>query len=101
VLAKNTPVFNLTLSRELAGDTDAVVDNLARILDLTPAEKSRIEKDLRHARRAFEPVTLMLDLSEKQIALVAVNQFLLPGVEVQPQFLREYPLGEHFAHSVA
>ncbi|MDP1051369.1 penicillin-binding protein 2, partial [Klebsiella quasipneumoniae] len=66
VLAKNTPVFNLTLSRELAGDTDAVVDNLARILDLTPAEKSRIEKDLRHARRAFEPVTLMLDLSEKQ-----------------------------------
>ena len=100
VLAKNTPVFNLTLSRELAGDTGAVVDNLARILDLTPAEKSRIEKDLRHARRAFEPVTLMLDLSEKQIALVAVNQFLLPGIEVQPQFLREYPLGEHFAHSV-
>jgi len=39
-------------------------------------------------------------LSEEQIALVAVNQFRLPGLEVEPQFIREYPLAEHFAHSV-
>ncbi|NBF12658.1 penicillin-binding protein 2 [Pseudomonas sp. Fl4BN1] len=100
LLANNVPAFNLMLTRERAGDTGWVVSNLVRILDLSLAEKSRIENDLRRARRAFEPVTLMFDLSEKQIALVAVNQFLLPGVEVQAQFLREYPLGDHFAHSV-
>ncbi|NBF06920.1 penicillin-binding protein 2 [Pseudomonas sp. Fl5BN2] len=100
LLANNVPAFNLMLTRERAGDTGWVVSNLVSILDLSLAEKSRIENDLRRARRAFEPVTLMFDLSEKQIALVAVNQFLLPGVEVQAQFLREYPLGDHFAHSV-
>ncbi|MGC1331776.1 penicillin-binding protein 2, partial [Pseudomonas sp.] len=27
-------------------------------------------------------------------------QYLLPGIDVEAQFVREYPLGEHFAHSV-
>ncbi|ROL81395.1 penicillin-binding protein 2 [Pseudomonas protegens] len=100
VLADNVASFNLTLTRERAGDVGVVLGHLARILQLPEAERSRVEKELRRARRAFEPVTLMLDLTEKQIAQVAVNQFLLPGVEVQAQFLRQYPQGEHFAHSV-
>ncbi|BCQ61000.1 hypothetical protein PBOI14_27500 [Pseudomonas sp. Boi14] len=92
VLADNVASFNLTLTRERAGDVGVVLGHLARILQLPEAERSRVEKELRRARRAFEPVTLMLDLTEKQIAQVAVNQFLLPGVEVQAQFLRQYPM---------
>jgi penicillin-binding protein 2 len=103
VLADNKPSFNLTLTRERAGNTAQVaqvLDTLAQILTLDPDDRQGFDKDLRRGRKPFEPVTLMVGLSEEQIALIAVNQFRLPGLEVEPQFIREYPLAEHFAHSV-
>ena len=100
VLADNKPSFNLTMTRERAGDSARVLDALAQILGLGEEDRVQFDKDLRRGRKPFEPVTLMVGLSEEQIALIAVNQFRLPGLEVQAQFIREYPLAEHFAHSV-
>jgi penicillin-binding protein 2 len=45
-------------------------------------------------------VPVLFELSEEQIAAIAVNQFRLPGVEVVAQLVRHYPQREHFAHSV-
>ncbi|MEB3841028.1 penicillin-binding protein 2 [Pseudomonas guariconensis] len=100
VLADNKPSFNLTMTRERAGDSAQVLDTLAQVLGLGEDERKQFDKDLRRGRKPFEPVTLMFGLSEEQIALIAVNQFRLPGLDVEAQFIREYPLGEHFAHSV-
>ncbi|NER61888.1 penicillin-binding protein 2 [Pseudomonas sp. MAFF212428] len=100
VLADNKPSFNLTLTRERAGDTPQVLDSLVQILGLSEEDRLGFEKDLRRGRKPFEPVTLMFGLTEQQIALIAVNQFRLPGLEVEAQFIREYPMGPHFAHSV-
>src|SRR5690606_18074739 len=47
-----------------------------------------------------EPVPVLFELSEEQIARIAVNQFRLPGVEVSAQLVRHYPHKERFAHSV-
>ena len=100
VLADNKPSFDLTMTRERAGDSAKVLDSLAEILGLGEDERKQFDKDLRRGRKPFEPVTLMVGLTEGQIALIAVNQFCLPGLVVEPQFIREYPLAEHFAHSV-
>lgn len=100
VLANNRPSFNLTLTRERAGDSAHVLDTLASILQLPEEQRRQFDKDMRRARHPFEPVTLMYELTEEQIALIAVNQFLLPGLDVEAQFVREYPLGEQFAHSL-
>ncbi|MGE7990558.1 penicillin-binding protein 2 [Pseudomonas sp. NPDC089554] len=101
VLADNKPSFNLTLTRERTdGQTPAVLDTLAKVLGLGDEDRAQFDKDLRRGRKPFEPVTLMFGLSEEQIALIAVNQFRLPGLDVEPQFIREYPQGTHFAHSV-
>lgn len=100
VLANNRPSFNLTLTRERAGDSAHVLDALAQILQLPDEQRRQFDKDMRRARHPFEPVTLMYELTEAQIALIAVNQFLLPGLDVEAQFVREYPLGEQFAHSL-
>ena len=35
----------------------------------------------------------MYELSEEQIARIAVNQFRLPGIEVAAQLVRHYPQG--------
>ncbi len=100
VLADNLPIFNLTITRERAGDTKAVISQLYQVLGLTAAERDKIDRVMLRRGRAFEPVALMTDLTEQQIARVAVNQFRLPGIEVHAQFSRVYPLAEHFAHSV-
>ncbi|MBA1204844.1 penicillin-binding protein 2 [Pseudomonas capeferrum] len=100
VLADNKPSFNLTLTRERAGDSAKVLDTLTQLLGLDEETRQGFDKDLRRGRKPFEPVTLMVGLSEEQIARIAVNQFRLPGLDVEAQFIREYPLGAHFAHSV-
>jgi penicillin-binding protein 2 len=100
VVADNRPSFNLTLTRERAGDTTKVLDELTSVLHLSEEDRAQFDRDLKRVRHPFEPVTLMYELTEEQIALIAVNQFQLPGLDVEAQFVREYPYSEHFAHSV-
>lgn len=100
LLADNQPSFNMTLTRERAGDTAKVLDSVISILHLPEDERAVFAKAMKQARHPFDPSTLLYELSEEQIALLAVNQYRLPGIEVQAQFVRHYPQGDHFAHSV-
>ena len=100
LLADNQPSFNMTLTRERAGDTAKVLDSVISILHLPEDEHAVFAKAMKQARHPFDPSTLLYELSEEQIALLAVNQYRLPGIEVQAQFVRHYPQGDHFAHSV-
>ncbi|WP_397448507.1 penicillin-binding protein 2 [Pseudomonas sp. NA-150] len=100
VLADNRPSFNLIMTRERSGDWSEVLDSLISILNLPVEDRILFDKSLKQARHRFDPVTLLYELSEEQIALIAVNQFRLPGIDVEPQFVRHYPLGAHFAHSI-
>lgn len=100
LVADNRPSFSLTLTRERAGDWRQVLDAIVEVLELSADERALFEKRVRQGRRPFEPVPVLFELSEEQIARIAVNQFRLPGVEVVAQLVRHYPQGEHFAHSV-
>ncbi|CAM3184617.1 penicillin-binding protein 2 [Pseudomonas floridensis] len=100
VLADNRPSFNLTLTRERAGDWHKVIDELMILLALPDEDRILFDKELKQVRHPFEPATLLYELTEEQIAILAVNQYLLPGVDVAAQFVRHYPLGDHFAHSI-
>lgn len=100
VLAENLPSFNLTLTRERAGDPQAVLDQVTEILNLTTEQRLQLSKALKKSRHPFEPVTVLHNLSEEQIAFIEVNRFKLPGIDVDAEFVRHYPYGEHFAHSV-
>ncbi|UNT14006.1 penicillin-binding protein 2 [Pseudomonas sp. I3-I5] len=100
VIADNRPSFSLSMTRERAGDWQQVLDSIVEILELTPDDRALFEKRMRQGRRPFEPVPILFELNEEQIARVAVNQFRLPGVEVVAQLVRHYPQGAHFAHSV-
>ena len=100
IIADNRPSFSLSMTRERAGNWQEVLDNIVEVLELTPDDRALFEKRMRQGRRPFEPVPILFELSEEQIARVAVNQFRLPGVEVVAQLVRHYPQGAHFAHSV-
>ena len=100
VIADNRPSFSLSMTRERSGDWQQVLDVIVEVLQLTPEDRALFEKRMRQGRRPFEPVPILFELTEEQIARIAVNQFRLPGVEVVAQLVRHYPQGAHFAHSV-
>lgn len=100
LIADNRPSFSLTVTRERAEDWRKTLDIVVEVLGLTSEERALFEKRVLQGRRPFEPVPIMYELSEEQIARIAVDQFRLPGVEVAAQLVRHYPQGEHFAHSV-
>ena len=100
IIADNRPSFSLSMTRERAGNWQEVLDTIVEVLGLTADDRALFEKRMRQGRRPFEPVPILFELNEEQIARVAVNQFRLPGVEVVAQLVRHYPQGAHFAHSV-
>lgn len=100
VIADNQPSFNLTMTRERAKDWLTVIDTLVEVLKLTDEDKENLISKIKPRSRPFEPIPILYELSEEQRAIVAVNQFRLPGIEVEPQFIRYYPYGNLFAHSV-
>ncbi|WP_160285762.1 penicillin-binding protein 2 [Pseudomonas knackmussii] len=100
LIADNRPSFSLTVTRERTENLKQELQFLVDILGLTEEDRAIFEKRMKQGRRPFEPVPIMFELSEEQIARIAVNQYRLPGIDVTAQFVRHYPLGEHFAHSV-
>ncbi|MDN3520575.1 penicillin-binding protein 2 [Halomonas ramblicola] len=100
LLAENRPTYNLTLVRERVEDLDATLTRLVEILELPEEEAAAFRVRSRQRQRPFQPALLMSDLDEGQIARLAVNRHLLPGVEVEAQLLRYYPDAEVMAHAL-
>lgn len=100
LLAENRPTYNLTLVRERVDDIDATLALLIDLLDLPDAEIEAFRERSRQRQRPFQPALLMSDLSEEQIAKLAVNRYRLPGVEVEAQLLRYYPDAKIMSHAL-
>lgn len=100
LLADNLPSHSLTLTRELAGNVTEVVERICNLLDMHEGCVDNLVERSRHRRRPFEPALLLDQLTEEQIAKLAVDRYLLPGVEVSAQLLRHYPAGEAISHAL-
>ena len=97
IVADNVPSYRITLVREEAGDIDAVINRLARLVELDPEELARARRDLERLR-GDTPVTVAERVSWEEISRVAINAPALPGVIPEVGLSRRYPLGEAFAH---
>lgn len=100
VLAENRPSFSLTITRDRVEDLPATFELLKSLLELSEEDAAQAERRLSQARRPFESVPVMFELTQEQIARIAINQFRLPGVDVQASFVRYYPFADHFAHAL-
>jgi penicillin-binding protein 2 len=89
----------VVITREDAGDVEAVMQRLAQVIPLTPDE---IERTLREVRRrsAFVPIIVSDRLRWEDLARVAVNAPALPGVTPEMGLSRHYPMLGDFAHVV-
>ncbi len=101
IVADNRPAYRLEIVRErLADDLDSVLNQLAGSIDLSGNTLEVFERRLKDEHRAFEPVVLRYNLTEQEVARIAVDRHALPGVEVTPYLTRYYPFTTLLAHVV-
>lgn len=100
LLADNRPSFTLSLVRERIEDLPATLATLRELVEISDDDVADFRKALAQRRRPFEAVPLKYQLTEDDIARIAVNEYRLDGVEVDAQLVRYYPYGDLFAHVV-
>jgi penicillin-binding protein 2 len=99
VLAHNYFVYTLEITPAKVEDVDRTIDELAALVEISPADRKRFRK-LRAESRSFESVPLRTHLNETEAARVAVNRYRFPGVEIKSRLFRHYPQGTLGSHLI-
>ena len=100
LLAENQPIFNLTAVPEQVKNFDETLEILSRLIRLTDDDIEQFNSRLQRNRVPFSSVPLRYILDEEEKSKVAVNGHLLPGIAIEPQLVRRYPLAGLTAHSI-
>ena len=100
LLAENQPIFTLTVVPEQVESFDKTLEILNRLIRLTDDDIEQFNARLQRNRVPFSSVPLRYILDEEEKSKVAVNGHLLPGISIEPQLVRRYPLAGLTAHSV-
>ena len=97
LLAENLPSYSLTIVKERVEDLDATLALLGELVGVDEYDLKKFNNRLKR-RRPYQTVPLKLRLTQDEIAVLAVNRYRLPGVDVNAELSRHYPMGEEFAH---
>ena len=100
LLADNRPSSALGIVVERTDELDAVIAELREIITLSDEQVEQFHEAKKRARRPGEAVVIADNLSDADIAALAVNRHRITGVEVITQLQRYYPLGAIAAHAV-
>ncbi|MFC4259404.1 penicillin-binding protein 2 [Marinobacter lacisalsi] len=100
LIAENRPVFSVTVVPERVNDMSVTLVRLQELLDISDEDMERFRRRLQEPRRPFQELPLHYDLTEEEIASMAVHRHELPGVEVSAELVRHYPFGELNAHAL-
>ena len=100
LLADNQPIFNLTIVPEQVDDLEATLAFIGTRLQLTDDEIGQFRNRMQRSRVPFSSVLLRYALSEEEKSRIAVSSHWFPGIVIEPQVVRHYPLAELAAHAV-
>ncbi len=99
LLAQNLPTFTLELIPAKLSNLKETIATLEKMVSISAEDKRRFYK-LVKKRRRFEGIPLRFRLSDEEVAKLAVNQYRLPGVEINAELTRQYPHGALAAHAI-
>jgi penicillin-binding protein 2 len=101
VIARNyagyTLEINPRLLKDAPGGINAVIDELAQVIDVQPRDRRRFRK-LQEELKGAESIPIRTRLSEAEVARFAAQRWRFPAVELKARLFRDYPLGETGAH---
>ena len=99
VLAHNYSAYTLEITPGKVADVDALIDELATVIEITPKDRRRFKK-LVEESKGFDSLPIRTRLSDEEIARFAANRYRFSGVEINARLFRQYPQGELFSHVV-
>ncbi len=97
LIAGNEQNYRVVMIRDEVDDPEQVLQNLAKIIRLTPEDLDKAREELRKRSRLV-PVTIADRLSWEDLSQVAVNAPALPGITPEFGLSRYYPQDGDFAH---
>ena len=98
-LALNRTTYRIAVVPEVAGDLEAILDRLHRLVPLADEQRAKVLEKARR-QRSFVPVIAYENLSWGEIARIGVRSPDLPGVEISATQQRVYPEREMGAHII-
>lgn len=99
VIADNRAAFSLQVTPERVGDLESSLRGLQRILAIGDDDIAAFREQVAH-QRGFQRAALRSYMSEEEAAVFAVNRHRFPGVDLQGELVRNYPMADLTAHVV-
>jgi penicillin-binding protein 2 len=99
VLARNESQYTLEINPQKAGNTEVVINELAKVIEIQPRDRSRFRK-LRSEIKGAESLPIRTRLTDDEVARFAANAYRFPGVEIKARLFRNYPMGEVASHAL-
>jgi penicillin-binding protein 2 len=97
VLARNYSAYTLEITPSKALNMDAVIDDLAQIIDIQPKDRKRFKKLLEESRN-FESLPIRTRLTDEEVAKFIARHYRFPGVDIKARLFRQYPMGDFASH---
>ena len=99
ILAHNVPITNLSIVKEHTDNLTDLIERIKLLIEIDESDISEFHQRLAR-RKPYEPTPLKYDLSEHEQAIIAVNEYMLDGIEISAKLKREYPQKDLFAHVI-
>ncbi len=99
VLASNYSAYTLEVTPAKIQNMDAMLDQLAQIIDIQPRDKRRLKR-LMEESKSFESVPIRTKLTDEEVAKFSAQRFRFPGVDIKARLFRSYPYGELASHVI-
>src|SRR6266702_1366224 len=96
-LATNNQNYRIVLVAEQAGDIEATLDAIDKLITLSESDRRRVLREIRR-KHSFVPIVVRGNLSWEEVARIEVNVPELPGVTIEQGMTRHYPFGDNVAH---
>jgi len=99
VLATNYSAYTLEVTPAKVANLEQTIDDLAKVIDITPRDRKRFKK-LREEARSFESLPLRSRLTDEEVARFGAQRYRFPGVDIKARLFRNYPFGALASHVI-
>ncbi|MEW5888750.1 MAG: penicillin-binding protein 2 [Pseudomonadota bacterium] len=99
VLARNYSAYTLEITPSKVKDLDALIDELATLVDIQPRDRKRFRKLLEESKN-FESLPIRTRLTDEEVARFVAQRYRFPGADIKARLFRQYPLGEVASHAI-
>jgi penicillin-binding protein 2 len=97
VIARNYSAYTLEISPSKAQNIEALIDDLASVIDIRPSDKQRFRR-LMFEEKGADSLPIRTRLTEEEVARFAAHRYRFPGVDIKARLFRQYPYGELASH---